>query len=59
MGLNIYHKFNLDWSLTVNVEKTKVIIFSKKGDVGGDVKVCYNNVQLEVVDMFTYLGVKL
>ena len=44
------------WSLTVNVEKTKVIIFRKKGVLKEDYTWTYQAENIEMVEIFSYLG---
>ena len=59
-GLDILHRFCNDWSLTVNIQKTKVLVFSKKGVCKSSVNIFYNDgSRLEVVDLSVYLGVQL
>lgn len=45
------------WGLTVNVDKTKVMVFRKRGPLRVNERWIYNDIQLEVVDTFNYLGV--
>ena len=47
-----------DWNLSVNASKTKVVIFSK-GKIRNKPDFFYNGCNLEVVDDFIYLGVKM
>ena len=59
MGLDILKDYCERWILGVNVNKTKVMIFQKRG--GGtnrrNVKIDYNGVNIVIVNKFTYLGV--
>ena len=44
------------WGITVNVSKTKIIIFRKGGKVREDEKWVFNGVLLEIVSSFKYVG---
>ena len=56
-GLNALNEYCKKWSLTVNTEKTKVVIFSR-GKVRKIPKFTYNSSEIEVVDEYNYLGCK-
>ena len=45
----------MNWGLKINTDKTKIMIFEKGRKT--DVHIYYNNVELEVVDSFKYLGI--
>ena len=45
------------WGLTVNSDKTKVMVFRKCGRINRNEKWFYNNEALELVSNFNYLGV--
>jgi len=45
------------WGLTVNPDKSKVVVFRKRGPILESEKWLYNSVPLETVDNFNYLGV--
>ena len=45
------------WNLTVNVSKTKIIVFRKGGNLGQNDKWFYAGEEVEVVNSFAYLGV--
>ena len=47
------------WNLTVNVEKTKNVVFRKGGNLAQDEIWSYNGQQLEIVSSFNYLGIVL
>ena len=47
------------WNLTVNVDKTKVMVFHKGGILAQNEHWTYNNQELEIVNTFNYLGVVL
>ena len=58
MLLNKMHSYCTEWKLNVNINKTKVMIFSKKkGNCNVEFK--YGNNVLEVVESYTYLGLNL
>ena len=54
--INNFKKYCKKWNLTVNVNKTKIVVF-KKGRLNRDIKFTYENDNLEIVDTFNYLGV--
>jgi len=45
------------WRLTVNVDKTKILVFRKEGRLPQNSRWLYNGHKLEVVSSFDYLGV--
>lgn len=45
------------WNLTVNVEKTKIVVFRKGGVLGQNDHWFYAGQELEIVNNFTYLGI--
>ena len=53
------HKYCTDWGLSVNCEKTKVMVFRKRGNIRQNEKWNYNGLNLEVVNEFNYLGTLL
>ena len=44
------------WGLTVNPDKSKIVVFRKRGPVLESEKWLYDSVPLETVDNFNYLG---
>jgi hypothetical protein len=57
-ALNHLSDYCKRWLLSINTEKTKVMIFNKKGcSIKGDFSM--NNVSLEIVHQYTYLGMCL
>ena len=56
--LNNLEKYSDKWKLTVNTEKTKVVVFRKGGIVNGNEKWTYHGRDLDVVNEFIYLGIK-
>lgn len=57
--LDTLYEYTSKWSLSVNIDKTKIVVFRKGGRVHVEEKWYYNNKEIEVVDNFTYLGVLL
>ena len=52
-------RFNLychEWGLTVNVEKTKIVVFRKSGLLRENERWHFNNSYIQVVNDFNYLG---
>ena len=47
------------WALSVNIEKTKIVVFRNGGRIANNEKWFYNSKELEIVDSFTYLEVML
>jgi len=45
------------WGLTVNPDKSKIVVFRKRGPILESEKWLYNSVPLDTVDNFNYLGV--
>ena len=55
-SLNVLEEYCLRWKLTVNTDKTKIMVFSKGGRVPGNLVFKYSNKVLEIVKQFKYLG---
>ena len=55
-GLDRLHDYCNTWGLTVNVEKTKCMVFKNGGRVSAFDKWIYNGHALETVKGFRYLG---
>ena len=45
------------WKLTVNTDKTKIMVFRKGGRLPKNLNFNYRNVSIEMVNKFCYLGV--
>ena len=58
-SLNMLGEYCKRWGLEVNIDKTKVMVFRKRGRVGQNIRFYYDNQTLEIVDNFNYLGVVL
>lgn len=52
---NLYQYCNM-WGLKVNTDKTKIMLFRKRGKINQHEKWLYNKQNIEVVDNFNYLG---
>ena len=56
-SLTILEEYCSKWKLTVNTNKTKIMVFRKGGRLPNDLDFKYNNVSIEIVSKFCYLGV--
>ena len=56
LALNAVHEYCENWDLTVNTNKTKIVIFSK-GRVTSYPAFVFGHRNIEVVDDYVYLGV--
>ena len=56
-SLNMLSEYCKRWGIEVNTAKTKVLVFRKRGRLPQDVQFTFENIILEVVDDFNYLGV--
>ena len=54
-ALNIFEEYCSEWKLSINVSKTKIVVFSKRNH--NKKKMLLNNEIVEVMDSYTYLGV--
>ena len=45
------------WNLTVNIEKTKIVVFRKGGILAHNIRFYYSGQEIEIVNSFNYLGV--
>ena len=55
--LNNLESYRKKWNLTVNVEKTKIVVFRKGGVLGNNDHWFYAGHEIEIVSQFTYLGI--
>ena len=55
-SLNRLHEYCGTWGLEVNIEKTKIMVFRKRGPLKSDENWSFDNQPLEVVNDFNYLG---
>ena len=56
-ALNRLSDYCAKWKLTVNLSKTKVIIFNKRGHTLKKYRFVYNNSMIEIVPSYCYLGI--
>ena len=56
-SLAILEDYCSKWKLTVNTNKTKIMVFRKGGRLPNDLDFKYKNVSIEIVNKFCYLGV--
>ena len=54
--LDTLHCYNNKWNLTLNVDKTKIVLFRNGGKIRENEKWFYNGKEIEVVNQFKYLG---
>lgn len=54
--LDSLHSYTTEWDLSVNKEKTKVVIFRNGGKIRDSEAWHYDGVNLDIVDSFIYLG---
>ena len=47
------------WDLTVNIDKTKIVVFRKGGTLNSQEKWTYADDEIEIVNSFNYLGIVL
>ena len=57
-ALNVFDDYCKKWHLTVNIEKTKIVIFSK-GRANRDYRFKFRDALIEIVKEYKYLGVFL
>ena len=59
LSLNNLYEYCNTWSLEVNISKTKIVVFRKRGRIKQNERWIYANEYLDIVDDFNYLGVTL
>ena len=57
IGLNVLEEYCTKWKITLNTDKTKVVVFRKGGRLAAADKWFYKGSELEIVTHFTYLGI--
>ena len=57
LSLNKLQSYCETWNLTVNVDKTKIIVFRKDGLLSQRKRWFYNGAEIEIVNQFNYLDV--
>ena len=55
-SLNLLHEYCIERRLEVNIDKTKVMVFRKRGNLRNNEKWLYENKYIEIVNDFNYLG---
>ncbi len=55
-SLNLLHNYCGKWGLEVNCDKTKIMVFRKRGPARANETFTYNGQIVEVVNDFNYLG---
>ena len=56
IGLNQLSSYCAKWGISVNTEKTKIVIFKRGGKTSDSEKWTFNGKEIEVVSVFKYLG---
>ena len=56
-SLNLLFQYCSDLELTVNTQKTKIVVFRKRGQIREGESWTYNNEHIEVVNDVNYLGI--
>ena len=56
-AFNLLSTFCQRWKLAVNTSKTKLMFFRRGGILPRNLKFFYNDVELEIVSTFSYLGI--
>jgi hypothetical protein len=56
--LDAFETYCEKWKLTINTDKTKVMIFRRGGRLRENTRFSINNLELEIVNEFKYLGIK-
>ena len=56
-GLDILKEYCSKWKLRVNIEKSKIMVFRKGGQLPRNLKFYYDGSILSIVSSFSYLGV--
>ena len=53
------YEYCISWGLQVNIPKTKIIVFRKRGAIKRNERWVYGNENIDIVNDFIYLGVTL
>lgn len=56
-SLNILENYCKRWKLTVNTNKTKIVVFRRGGRLPNNLEFSYNGKVIEIVNKFSYLGI--
>ena len=54
--LDKLYEYTQEWNLTVNINKTKIMVFRNNGKLRNNEKWTYDGQSLEIVESFNYLG---
>ncbi|XP_053403102.1 uncharacterized protein LOC128558242 [Mercenaria mercenaria] len=54
--LDLLAEYCIKWKLTVNIDKTKIIVFRKGGRLAQNEHWTYSDIEIDVVEQFNYLG---
>uniref|UniRef100_A0A8W8JN00 Reverse transcriptase domain-containing protein n=1 Tax=Magallana gigas TaxID=29159 RepID=A0A8W8JN00_MAGGI len=54
--LNVLQKYSLKWNLSVNMDKSKVVVFKRGGAIAGTEKWMFNGKPMDVESYYKYLG---
>ncbi|MES9883146.1 MAG: reverse transcriptase family protein [Sedimenticola sp.] len=57
--INQLDNYTTEWGLTINVAKTKVLVFRKSWQLRKEEKWFYKGTEIEIVNQFCYLGIML
>ena len=57
-GLDLLHTYCTRWGIQVNTDKTKILVFRKRGRLKDNGVWTYDGAKLEVVNDFNYLGTR-
>ena len=55
-ALNVFSEYCDEWKLTVNISKTKVMVFSG-GRLPNNLRFYFKNTELQIVNEYKYLGI--
>ena len=56
-GLHLLSQYCKRWKLTINVSKTKFLVFRKGGILPMNISGTYNGAPVEILKSFIYLGI--
>ena len=56
-GLDVLAEYCKRWKLTVNIQKTKVMVFRKGGNLERNISFKFEGENIEIVGKFVYLGI--
>ena len=52
--LNTLYDYTIKWGLSVNIKKTKIVVFRKSGNIRPNETWVYNSSNIDIVDHFCY-----